>query len=254
MPLKIETHQEHYRLLTISRPEALNAINQEIMEGLLRFFTEEKENPEIRGVVIVGEGQKAFVAGADISGFLKLDAADAFRLTQLGHNAYRAIETFHVPVIAAVNGFALGGGCELAMACHLRIAVPTARFGQPEVNLGLVPGYGGSQRLPNLVGKGRALELLLTGDMIDATKALDWGLVNQLADADKLLETCFAWLDKISSKGPAAISTVIELVNQSDGDRSGFESEVKKFADLLLHPEALEGISAFLEKRKANFR
>lgn len=251
----LEFIKPNIALLTINRPDALNAINNEVMQGIFDTCTALKENKNLRGIIITGAGEKAFVAGADITGFLQLSADDARKLTRLGHDTYHMLEHFPVPVIAAVNGFALGGGCELAMACHLRIAVNAARFGQPEVNLGLIPGYGGTQRLPRLVGKGRALQMILTGDMIDAPTALSWGLVNALAEnKEELIATCVQWIEKIASKGPSAIETAISLVNANDDGLDGFAMEIDAFSELLLSAEAEEGVKAFLEKRKANFR
>ena len=252
--LLIEKIDDHFVSIIINRPAALNAINRPVMEGLLTFFTENRGQADIYGVIISGAGEKAFAAGADITQFTEVDEKEGTSLSALGHEAFNAIESFHVPVIAAVNGFALGGGCELAMACHLRVVSKKAKFGQPEVNLGLVPGYGGTQRLPQLIGKGRALELLLTADMIDAQKALEWGLANELVEPGEEFSKSLEILKKIASKGPQAISQIIELVNSHYHDPKSYTKEIHTFGKLLTTDECIEGVEAFLEKRKANFR
>ncbi|MFZ5786087.1 MAG: enoyl-CoA hydratase/isomerase family protein, partial [Acidobacteriota bacterium] len=177
------------RWLTVNRPDKLNALNRRVVDDLERAFAAAGGEPEVRAVVLTGAGEKAFVAGADIGEFSGLAEAEARELSVRGQGVFSAIEGLGKPVIAAVNGFALGGGCELAMACHLRVAAATAKFGQPEVKLGLIPGYGGTQRLPRLVGPGRALEVLLSGGMIDAATALDWGLVNRVVEGGELRAT-----------------------------------------------------------------
>lgn len=242
--------------LTINRPKALNAINTAVMEGLNKWFSEGYKAIEgLAGVIITGSGDKAFAAGADITEFMKLDLAAGQAKSKYGHDTYFLIERFHVAVVAAVNGFALGGGCELAMACHLRIASDTAKFGQPEVNLGLIPGYGGSQRLPQLIGKGRAMELLLTANMIDAETALRYGLANKVCAGEELLPTAHKILSKIATKGPIAIAKSIATVNASyDESVDGYALEYSIFGELLSNDECKEGVAAFMEKRKANFK
>ena len=255
MSISLEYIKPNIALLTINRPEALNAINNAVMQGIYDTCSALKDNKDLQGIIITGAGEKAFVAGADISGFQHLSSEQAKRLTQLGHDTYRMLEHFPVPVIAAINGFALGGGCELAMACHIRLAVKAAKFGQPEVNLGLIPGYGGTQRLSKLVGKGRAMQMILTGEMIDTTTALSWGLVNAVAEnKEELMALCVQWVEKIASKGPEAIKAAIQLINAADDGLDGYTMEIDTFSELLLSDEAGEGIKAFLEKRKANFR
>ena len=180
--LKIERNSQ-FDILTITRPNALNALNKDVFEALDQYFTENMSDFNIKGVVITGEGAKAFVAGADIKEFSSLTSQEGALLSKRGQDVFFKIERFHAPVIAAVNGFALGGGCELAMACHIRVGGRNAKFGQPEVNLGLVPGYGGSQRLIQLIGKGKATEMLLTADMIDAEEALKLGLLTHVVDS-----------------------------------------------------------------------
>jgi len=242
-------------LLTINRPQALNALKKEVIGGLHRFFSQgHKDYPGHAAVIITGAGEKAFAAGADISEFNGMNSTTGSAFARRGHEAMFLIEKFHLPVIAAVNGFALGGGCELAMACHLRVASEKARFGQPEVNLGLIPGYGGTQRLIQLIGKGKALEFMLTGDMMDAQTAMALGLVNAVTTQEALLETCDKLVAKISSKGPLAIQQVIASVNTYFEDGAdGFEQEVANFSTLMDTHDFVEGAQAFLEKRKAKF-
>lgn len=241
--------------LTVNRPKSLNAINDDVMQGLYDFFTEGyKSYEDIYGVILTGSGDKAFVAGADIKRLSQVEDASS-DIAKFGHDTFNAIERFHVPVIAAVNGFALGGGCEMSMACHMRVASENAKFGQPEVNLGLIPGYGGSQRLIQLIGKGKAMELLLTGDMIDAATAERLGLVNHVVSSEELIAKCESIINKIATKGPKAITKTIDLVNAHfDKNTDAFKQEYETFAELLATDEAKEGTQAFLEKRKANFR
>ncbi|MCB9285037.1 MAG: enoyl-CoA hydratase/isomerase family protein [Lewinellaceae bacterium] len=241
--------------VTINREKALNALNTQTMLELKRLFEEDAPNRALNGVILTGAGPKAFVAGADISEFLELDVEKGREMAQRGHDTFFAIERFPKPVIAAVNGFALGGGCELAMACHLRIASENARFGQPEVNLGLIPGYGGTQRLIQHIGKGKAMELLLTGDMISAAEALQLGLVNHVVPQESLLEKAQEILAKITAKGPIAVAKVIESVNAYfQFDSVGFETEVNAFAHTTGTSDFKEGAGAFLEKRAPVFQ
>jgi len=242
-------------LLTINRPKALNAINKDVMQGLNDWFSSGyKEVAGLKGAVITGSGEKAFVAGADIKGFTTLNKEQGQQLSKFGQDTYFLIENFHVPVIAAVNGYALGGGCELAMACHLRIASENAMFGQPEVNLGLIPGYGGTQRLPQLIGKAKAMELTLTADLIGAVEALQLGLVNHVVPMEGLLEKCNSIIAKTSTKGPISIAKAIRAVNAHyDNSKDGYEVEYNTFGELLDSDECREGVNAFIEKRKPNF-
>lgn len=249
------SRQESAVLLTINRPRALNALNKQVIEALHQFFsTGYKEHFPFAGVIITGAESKAFAAGADISEFAGMNVETGAEFARRGHETMFLIERFQTPVIAAVNGFALGGGCELAMACHVRIASDQAKFGQPEVNLGLIPGYGGTQRLTQLIGKGKAMELMLTGDMIDAQTALSLGLVNQVIAPDQLLEACGKLIAKIATKGPLAIQHVIASVNAyfSSGV-DGYSSEMRYFSSLMDTQDFVEGTQAFLEKRKAQF-
>lgn len=243
-------------VVTINRPQAMNALNAGTFTDLKTFFEEDApKRAGLKGVIITGAGEKAFVAGADISEFLTLDVASASQLSKRGQDIFLLIERFAKPVIAAVNGFALGGGCELAMACHLRIAGEKARFGQPEVNLGIIPGYGGSQRLIQYIGKTKALELLLTADMLNAEDALRLGLVNHVVPAGQEVAKATEVLEKIATKGPVAIQKVIEAVNAHfHHDQYGFDTEVAAFGETAGTADFKEGASAFLEKRKPDFK
>jgi enoyl-CoA hydratase len=245
-------------LLTLHRPASLNALTHGLIQEIGAAVREANDSDAIGGVILTGSGEKAFAAGADISEFAGFSPEQGERLSADGHEVFNAIENGPTPVIAAVNGFALGGGCELAMACHLRIASDNARFGQPEVNLGLIPGYGGTQRLAELVGKGRATELLLTADLIDAAKALDWGLVNAVVPQAELLATAEKTLRKIMAKGPLAVAACIDLINEryrTDPDvGSGYDSEPERFGALMGSEDFAEGTRAFLEKRPAAFK
>jgi enoyl-CoA hydratase len=242
-------------VVTINRPAALNALNVEVLEGLAAAFADLKENGAVACVILTGSGTKAFVAGADIAAMQSLDAVAAVRFARLGHALLNDIEKFPKPVIAAVNGFALGGGCELAMACDIRIAAENARFGQPEVNLGIIPGFGGTLRLSRLVGKGRAKELIFTGDMIDAQEAYRIGLANKVVAAGDLLATARGMAAKIASKGPIAVRFAKESVDnglEMDLDRAGrFEADL--FGLCFTTADQKEGMQAFLEKRPARF-
>jgi enoyl-CoA hydratase len=241
--------------ITINRPDKLNALNKTVIEELSRAIEEIYTQPEIKSAIITGSGQKAFVAGADISEFLALDTNGGKALAQKGQDIlFTKIERSPKPIVAAVNGFALGGGCELAMACHFRLCSDTAKFGQPEVNLGLIPGYGGTQRLTQLIGKGRATELLMTGNMIDATTALQYGLVNYVVSPDELLNKTRSLLEIINTKAPLAITAIIKSVNAVfDETKNGFEIEINEFGKCFGTADMKEGASAFLEKRKPNF-
>ena len=199
--------------ITINRPDKLNALNKDVFTDLDNAADEIQNNPAIQSAIITGAGSKAFVAGADITEFAGLSKAEAMALSKRGQVIFFKIENSSKPIIAAVNGFALGGGCELAMACHFRIASDNAKFGQPEVNLGLIPGYGGTQRLTQLIGKGRAIELLVSGNMVDAATALQYGLVNYVVPADELLNKAITILSLINTKAPIAIAGAIQAAN-----------------------------------------
>lgn len=241
--------------ITINRAKSFNALNKKTIAELDEAFEQLYANSALKGVILTGAGEKAFAAGADISEFQSLSKEDAKQLAESGHKVFNKIENAPKPVVACINGFALGGGCELAMACHIRVASPNARFGQPEVNLGIIPGYGGTQRLVQLIGKGRALELLMTADMIDAETAESLGLVNYLELQGELKSKAEELINKISSKAPIAIAKVIQSVNAYfDDHKDGFKTEIDNFADCASTEDFKEGAAAFVEKRKANFK
>lgn len=241
--------------ITINRPDKLNALNRDVINELGEAINEAYENREIRSVLLTGAGEKAFVAGADISEFEGLGASGGAELARHGQAiVFNRFENCPKPVVAAVNGFALGGGCELAMACHFRTASETARFGQPEVNLGLIPGYGGTQRLTRLIGKGKAMELMMTADMVGAEEAKSLGLVNHVFPAAELIDSTRAILKKIGTKAPLAVAEVIACVNQASGGiDDGFDLEIERFGASFGTADMVEGTRAFLEKRKAVF-
>jgi len=241
-------------IITINRPDKLNALNKDVFNDLDKVTDEIYQNREIKSAIITGAGSKAFVAGADISEFLTLNASQAAQLSTRGHRVFDKIEDSPKPIVAAVNGFALGGGCELALACHFIYASENAKFGQPEVNLGLIPGYGGTQRLTQLVGRNRALELLMSGNMISAKEAVDYGVVNKVFPAEELLPKTKEILSLIQTKAPIAVAKLIECVNNFDHTRQGYDLEIKKFGECFATEDAKEGAAAFLEKRKANFK
>ena len=241
-------------IIRVNRPDKLNALNKEVFNDLDAVIDDVYKNPEIRSVIITGAGTKAFVAGADISEFLELDLSEATELSARGHKVFDKIENSPKPIVAAVNGFALGGGCELALACHFIYASENAKFGQPEVNLGLIPGYGGTQRLTQLMGRNLAMELLMSGNMISAKEAMDIGVVNKVFSADELLPKTKEILSLIQNKAPIAVSKVIECVNNFDHTQQGYDLEIKKFGECFATEDAKEGASAFLEKRKPNFK
>lgn len=242
-------------VITINREDKMNALNRELLGELKTVVELIYRDKSIKGAIITGKGTRAFAAGADIGEFTSLDQTEAKDMAQAGHDIFNAIERCPKPIIAAVNGFALGGGCELAMACHMRLAGETAKFGQPEVNLGIIPGYGGTQRLTQLVGKGRAFELLMTGNMINAAEAYRIGLVNKLGHNESLIDDASDIIELIASKAPIAIGHVVDCVNAvNDEKQDGFAMEVEKFADCTNSEDFKEGATAFLEKRRANFQ
>lgn len=242
--------------ITINRPEKMNALNKDVILDLSNTLDDAIANVEVKSIMLTGAGEKAFVAGADITEFTGLNAAEGSALGQRGQDmVFSKIENSPKPIIAAVNGFALGGGCELVMSCHFRIASDNAKFGQPEVNLGLIPGYGGTQRLTQLIGKSKAMELILTGDMIGAEEAKNLGLVNHVFPLADLLAETKKILHKINSKAPVAVAKSIRLINQAaNGDEQGFNNEIVEFGACFETEDMKEGVSAFLEKRKANFK
>lgn len=240
--------------IVINRVDKMNALTQEVLTELDSVLTEALAKDSVKGIIITGAGPKAFVAGADISEFKGADKITATTMSLRGQKIFNKIETSPKPVIAAINGFALGGGLELAMACHIRIAADHSKFGQPEVNLGLIPGYGGTQRLVQIIGKGKALELMISANMIDAIEAHQLGLVNHITTAAGLLEETKKLMETILSKGPTAVGKVIEAVNACfDNTKNGYEEEAKLFGECFGTTEMKEGVSAFLEKRKPNF-
>ncbi|MDO7850693.1 enoyl-CoA hydratase/isomerase family protein [Hymenobacter convexus] len=240
--------------LTINRPSKLNALNAATIADIDAAVQQALNEPAVRGIIITGSGEKAFVAGADIAELAALTPAQATRAAERGQEAFCRIEDSTKPVVAAVNGFALGGGCELAMACHMRVASDNARFGQPEVNLGLLPGYGGTQRLPQLIGKGKAIELLLTADMVKADEALRLGLVNHVVPQAELLPFCQQLLGKILSKAPLAVGMVLECVNAHYAKGAdGYKAEAEAFGRAFDSEDFKEGTTAFVEKRAAVF-
>ena len=246
---------ENIAVVTLNRPERLNAITRELLSGLIEQLETAGKDTDVVAVILTGAGEKAFVAGADISFMQQLSALEGREFGKLGHEVMRTVENFSRPVIAAVNGFALGGGCELAMACDFRIASDNARFGQPEVNLGVIPGFGGTQRLPRLVGRGHAMELIFTGDMIDAVEACRIGLVNRVVALEQLLPECLGVTEKIGQKGPVAIRLGKEAV------ATGMEMDIARacqyeadlFGVCFSSDDQKEGMQAFLDKRKATF-
>lgn len=247
--------KENILYITINRAQKLNALNKEVLTELadaIRFAT---NTEEVRGILLTGAGEKAFVAGADISEFQNYTLAEGKDLAKKGQqNVFDAIENCPKPVVAAINGFALGGGLELAMACHIRIASDNAKLGLPEVTLGLIPGYGGTQRLTQLIGKGRAIEMITTADMITAEKAAAIGLVNEVVAQADLLPKAEEILNKIKQRAPLAVASAIKAINASSNKEvNGFETEIDEFANCFQTSDFKEGVTAFLEKRKAVF-
>jgi enoyl-CoA hydratase len=242
-------------LITINRPDKMNALNKTVLDELNTAVDEIYNNASIKSAIIIGVGAKAFVAGADISEFQGLKHSEGMALAQKGQDIFQKIEDSPKPIIAAVNGFALGGGCELAMACHFRIAAANAKFGQPEVNLGLIPGYGGTQRLTQLIGKGRSIEFMITGNMLDAATALQYGLVNYVVPQEELLNKAKSILELVNTKAPLAVGRCIKAANAVfDHTKDGFAEEVKLFGECFATEDMVEGTNAFLEKRKPNFQ
>jgi enoyl-CoA hydratase len=241
--------------ITVNRPDKLNALNKKTIEETGTALIAGEKDPSARVIIITGAGTKAFIAGADISEFADFSLAEGEQLSRHGHTVFNRIENCAKPVIAAVNGFALGGGCELAMACHIRVASDNAKFGQPESKLGLIPGYGGTQRLPMLIGKSKAMELLMTTDMISASDALSLGLINHVTTQEELMNKCIEIAEKIKQQAPLAISGIIRCVNDFyDNEKNGYETEITEFGKCFSTEDFKEGSKAFLEKRKATFK
>ncbi len=239
-------------VVTINRPDKLNALSAGVLDELDAAFAEAADDEDARGVILTGAGDKSFVAGADIGQFTKLDTYTGEQFARRGQEVFSRIENMKKPVLAAVNGFALGGGCELAMACHLRIASENAQFGQPEVNLGIIPGYGGTQRLPRLVGLGLATELILTGDRIDARRAYEIGLVNRVVEPGQLISAARKLVRAITRKAPLAIQFSLQALQPQDVD-AGMRREANLFGQACDTDDAREGARAFLERRKPEF-
>ncbi len=246
--------EENICTITINRPDKLNALNKDVFNDLDKAIDEVNADSNVKAVIITGAGPKAFVAGADITEFAGLSKEQAMDLAKRGQDVFFKIENSAKPIVAAVNGFALGGGCELAMACHFRLASENAKFGQPEVNLGLIPGYGGTQRLVHLVGKGKAMELLMSAHMIDANEAKTLGLVNHVTTSETLLEHTRQILSVINTKAPLAVAGCIKAANAVfDEKKDGFTEEISEFGNCFITEDMKEGTTAFLEKRKAVF-
>jgi len=243
-------------VITINRPDKLNALNKQTIEDLHETLVETENMKDITAIIITGAGNKAFVAGADIAEFANFSVEQGKQLSSIGHfKIFNFIENYSKPVIAAVNGFALGGGLELAMACHIRVVSDNAKMGLPEVSLGVIPGYGGTQRLAQLVGKGKAFEMIVTADMINATDALKWGLANYVTTQEELLNKCFEITQKIKSKSPTAVKTAIKVINAGYNSKlNGYEVEIEEFGKSFGTGDFKEGVTAFLEKRKADFK
>ncbi|MFZ3563454.1 enoyl-CoA hydratase/isomerase family protein [Tenacibaculum finnmarkense] len=241
--------------IIINRPKKLNALNSATINELSTVFENLEDDTSVKTIIITGSGEKAFVAGADISEFANFTTEEGERLAKFGQESlFDLVENLSTPVIAVINGFALGGGLELAMACHFRIASDTAKMGLPEVSLGVIPGYGGTQRLPQLVGKGKAMELIMTAAMISAEQAKNWGLVNYVVPQEELLPLAEKLAGKIMRNSSVAISAAIRAVNDNFKDGiNGYETEIAEFGDSFATEDFKEGTTAFLEKRKPNF-
>lgn len=242
--------------VTINRPKQLNALNGDTIAALSKTMKELEEDESVRAIILTGSGEKSFVAGADIKEFANYSVEEGKALARRGHETlFNLIENLRTPVIAAVNGFALGGGLELAMSCHMRVASDNARMGLPEVTLGVIPGYGGTQRLAQLVGKGKAMEMITTAGMIDANDALKWGLVNHVVSLDELHAKCAEIASKIAKNSGVAIAAAMSAVNAGfETGVNGFEAEIDAFGEAFGTDEFKEGTTAFLEKRKPEFK
>ena len=241
--------------LTINRPEQLNALNEETILELNQAINSANKDPKVRCIILSGSGNKAFVAGADIKEFASFDTSSGENLSRRGQELlFDLLESIGTPTIAAINGFALGGGLELAMSCHIRLSSDTAKMGLPEVTLGVIPGYGGTQRLAKLVGRGRALEMIMTGGMLSAQEAKNWGLVNHVCPQEELISNAEKIAERIKKNSPMAIARAIKSVNAGfKTGVDGFEVEKKEFGNCFGTPEFIEGTKAFMEKRKPNF-
>lgn len=249
------TLNDNIATVTINRPDQLNALNKTTITELSSAFKELEANKEVKAIILTGAGEKAFVAGADIKEFYQFDVAQGKELSAEGHKIlFDLVENLTTPVIGAVNGFALGGGLELAMACHFRVASNNAKLGLPEVTLGVIPGYGGTQRLAHLIGKGRAMEMIMTAKMISADEALSFGLVNHVVTPEELMATCNKIALKITRNSSVAIASAINSINAGYKDGiNGFDTEIEEFGNCFGTDDFKEGTNAFIEKRKPNF-
>lgn len=251
--LLLEEKENGTVIVTINRPDKLNALNSELLQELRSVFIYTEENSHVKAVIITGSGEKAFVAGADIKELRELNKQSGEKLSSEGQQIFAFIEQSSKPVIAAINGYALGGGAELAMACHLRIATGNALIGLPEVSLGLIPGYGGTQRLPTLAGLSKAMEMILTGEPINAEEAVRVGLVSSIHSSENIIDEAMTLAEKIIKNGPLAVQKAIQAILASRPGR-GFTKEAMLFGELCETDDFKEGTSAFLEKRKADFK
>ena len=252
----IYEQKDNYVIITLNRPDKLNALNKQMFDDLDDAFKKIELDESVRALILTGSGDKAFAAGADIKELHESDKRSGKLFSEYGSYVMRRLADLRIPTIAAINGFALGGGCELTMACQMRFASENAKMGQPEVNLGIIPGYGGTQRLTAIVGKAKAMELILTGNMVNAAQAEKIGLVNAVYAPDELLPKTEEFVQLIMSKGPVAVSAAVECINAAE-DLSPFEGlifESKKFGDVCGTEDFKEGTKAFLEKRKAEFK
>lgn len=253
--IKIDV-ENYIATITINRPEALNAMNKVLVAELKEAMEKCVENDDVGVIVITGSGEKAFVAGADIKAMQKMSGRQALEFSREGQEMTMVIENSPKPVIAAINGFALGGGCEIALACDMRVAAQNAKFSQPEVALGIIPGWGGTQRLPRLIGKGRAIEMITGGGMIDAEEALRIGLVNHVVPQPELMEKVHSLAKSILKNGPAAVGAALKCIHHGFDKHleNGLDIELNAFAELFETDEQREGTTAFVEKRKPNFK
>lgn len=251
-----EMLEHHALLITINRPDKLNALNRKTIDDLHEILVEAEQNKEVRSLIIKGSGEKAFVAGADIAEFAHYSVEEGKQMSAHGHfKIFNFLENYSKPTIAAIHGFALGGGLELALACHIRVATTVSKLGFPEVGLGVIPGYGGTQRLAHLVGKGKAFEMILTGNMIDANDGYKWGLINHLVAPEELISKCLELSKNISTKSPTAVAAAIRAINAGYNPQlNGYEVEIEGFGKSFGTEDFKEGVTAFLEKRKPNFQ
>ncbi|ALD20246.1 enoyl-CoA hydratase/isomerase family protein [Hymenobacter sp. DG25A] len=251
--LFVDVKENGVMIVAVNRPAKMNALNIETLRELEECFRSAAQDAQVRAIMVTGMGEKAFVAGADISEIAALSSADSREFVERGQAVFRLIEQCHKPVIAAVNGFALGGGCELAMACHLRVGSNKAVFGLPEVSLGIIPGYGGTQRLAQIVGKGKALEIMLTGDFIKAEEAYRISLLNVLVTPEQLMPRCYELIERILSRAPVAVAMVLQAVDTFYTHPAGFASEIDGFVTCCETTDFREGTNAFMEKRQPVF-